>query len=162
MGQSLTTRCFNISMVDADEYWKGPMSDPSYNLNFISTDSSSRISSSFSINPANPCLCASSQFRRDLTGSFHLNQRHGMGKKAKIVFSLNVLMGRSSSKKHVNLGKLVKLTSEMRLLLVRKIGACLLASHQTSGNGDQKQIRKASDRQTGQNASNDVALSLPL
>ncbi|KAL3716684.1 hypothetical protein ACJRO7_008297 [Eucalyptus globulus] len=61
------------------------------------------------------------------------------------------------------LGKLVKLTTEMRLPLVRKIGVGLLASHQTRQATKTKiQIRIVSDGQTGRDAGNDVALSLLL
>jgi hypothetical protein len=49
LGQSETTLCFKKSTVEAAEYRKGPISEPSYNLNLISIDSSSGISVDFSL-----------------------------------------------------------------------------------------------------------------
>lgn len=43
-GHSATILSFSIATVEAGEYLNGPMSDPSYNLNFNSTKSSSGIS----------------------------------------------------------------------------------------------------------------------
>lgn len=43
MGHSATILSFSIATVDVGEYRKGPISDPSYNLNLSSTKSSSGI-----------------------------------------------------------------------------------------------------------------------
>lgn len=43
LGQSETILCLSISTVAAEEYLKGPISEPSYNLNLMSTKSSSGI-----------------------------------------------------------------------------------------------------------------------